>query len=93
MSENLYTELRKLSPKVTGGVIRMREETFRNVSHVLEDTKDSMLCVPLMLWESAELEDKEYKYQARDNAYHYQARDSARMNFFYHSRHCNLPGN
>jgi hypothetical protein len=37
-----------------------------------------------MLWESAELEDKEYKYQARD---------SARMNFFYHSRHCNLPGN
>jgi len=32
MSENLYTELRKLSPKVTGGLIRMREETFRDTS-------------------------------------------------------------
>jgi alkylhydroperoxidase/carboxymuconolactone decarboxylase family protein YurZ len=32
MSENLYTELRKLSPKVTGGLIRMREETFRDAS-------------------------------------------------------------
>jgi len=30
MSENLYAELRKLSPKVTGGLIRMREETFRD---------------------------------------------------------------
>ena len=30
MSENLYTELRKLSPKVTSGLIRMREETFRD---------------------------------------------------------------
>lgn len=32
MSENLYTELRKLSPKVTGGLIRMREETFKDAS-------------------------------------------------------------
>lgn len=30
MSENLYTEFRKLSPKVTGGLVRMREETFRD---------------------------------------------------------------
>lgn len=30
MPENLYTELRKRSPKVTGGLIRMREETFKD---------------------------------------------------------------
>lgn len=30
MSENLYTEFRKQSPKVTGGLVRMREETFRD---------------------------------------------------------------
>ncbi len=30
MTENLYPELRKLSPKVTGGLIRMREETFKD---------------------------------------------------------------
>lgn len=30
MSENLYTEFRKLSPKVTGGLVRMREETFKD---------------------------------------------------------------
>jgi AhpD family alkylhydroperoxidase len=32
MTDNLYTELRKLSPKVTGGLIRMREETFKDAS-------------------------------------------------------------
>ncbi|MBI5205124.1 MAG: carboxymuconolactone decarboxylase family protein [Nitrospirae bacterium] len=32
MSENIYTELRKLSPKVTGGLVRMREETFRDAA-------------------------------------------------------------
>jgi AhpD family alkylhydroperoxidase len=32
MSENLYTEFRKLSPKVTGGLVRMREETFRDAA-------------------------------------------------------------
>ncbi|RKX74097.1 MAG: carboxymuconolactone decarboxylase family protein [Spirochaetes bacterium] len=30
MSENLYDELRKKSPGVTGGLIRMREETFKD---------------------------------------------------------------
>lgn len=30
MSESLYTEFRKLSPKVTGGLVRMREETFKD---------------------------------------------------------------
>jgi len=30
MAENLYAELRKLSPKVTGGLVRMREETFKD---------------------------------------------------------------
>jgi len=30
MSEDLYTEFRKLSPKVTGGLVRMREGTFRD---------------------------------------------------------------
>ncbi len=32
MSENLYSELRKLTPKVTGGLVRMREETFRDAA-------------------------------------------------------------
>lgn len=30
MGEDLYQELRRLSPKVTGGLIRMREDTFRD---------------------------------------------------------------
>lgn len=30
--DNLYEELRKLSPKVTGGLIRMREDTFKDAS-------------------------------------------------------------
>lgn len=30
MSDNLYTEFRKHSPKVTGGLIRMREDAFRD---------------------------------------------------------------
>jgi AhpD family alkylhydroperoxidase len=30
MAETIYTEFRKLSPKVTGGLVRMREETFRD---------------------------------------------------------------
>lgn len=32
MSETLYTEFRKLSPKVTGGLVRMREETFKDAA-------------------------------------------------------------
>ena len=32
MSDNLYEEFRKLSPKVTGGLIRMREDTFRDAA-------------------------------------------------------------
>lgn len=32
MSEDLYTEFRKLSPKVTGGLVRMREDTFRDAA-------------------------------------------------------------
>jgi len=32
MSEDFYTELRKLSPKVTGDLIRMREDTFKDAS-------------------------------------------------------------
>lgn len=32
MFETLYTEFRKLSPKVTGGLVRMREETFRDAA-------------------------------------------------------------
>lgn len=28
MSGDIYTEFRRLSPKVTGGLVRMREETF-----------------------------------------------------------------
>jgi AhpD family alkylhydroperoxidase len=32
MAEGLYTEFRKLSPKVTGGLVRMREETFRDAA-------------------------------------------------------------
>ena len=30
MADNLYAEFRKSSPKVTGGLIRMRAETFRD---------------------------------------------------------------
>ena len=30
MADNLYAEMRKLSPKVTGGLVRMREETFKD---------------------------------------------------------------
>jgi AhpD family alkylhydroperoxidase len=30
MSDNLYGEFRKQSPKVTGGLVRMREDTFKN---------------------------------------------------------------
>jgi AhpD family alkylhydroperoxidase len=30
MNNNLYAEFRKLSPVVTGGLIRMRAETFKN---------------------------------------------------------------
>lgn len=30
MGEDLYQELRRLSPKVTGGLIRMREDTFKD---------------------------------------------------------------
>ena len=29
MGEDLYSEFRKMSPKVTGGLVRMREETFK----------------------------------------------------------------
>ncbi|MEK6617156.1 MAG: carboxymuconolactone decarboxylase family protein [Nitrospirota bacterium] len=29
-AENLFEELRRLSPKVTGGLLRMRQETFRD---------------------------------------------------------------
>jgi len=32
MAENLYTEMRRLSPKVTGGLVRMREETFKDAA-------------------------------------------------------------
>ena len=32
MADDLYTDLRKLSPKVTGGLVRMREETFKEGS-------------------------------------------------------------
>ena len=32
MSTGLYTEFRKLSPKVTGGLIRMREATFKDAT-------------------------------------------------------------
>lgn len=32
MAKNLYTEFRKLSPKVTGGLVRMRQETFRDAA-------------------------------------------------------------
>ena len=30
MSEQLYDKLRRLSPKVTGGLVRMRAETFKD---------------------------------------------------------------
>ena len=30
MKNNLYTEFRKLSPRVTGGLIKMRTETFKD---------------------------------------------------------------
>lgn len=29
-SENLFAELRRLTPKVTGGLVRMRSETYRD---------------------------------------------------------------
>lgn len=32
MAENIYAELRKSSPKVTGGLVRMREETFKDAA-------------------------------------------------------------
>lgn len=32
MAEDLYEEFRKLSPKVTGGLIRMREDTFKHAA-------------------------------------------------------------
>lgn len=32
MSTGLYPEFRKLSPKVTGGLVRMREATFKDES-------------------------------------------------------------
>lgn len=32
MPESLYKELRKLSPKVTGALVRMREDTFRDAA-------------------------------------------------------------
>ena len=31
-SETLFTEFRRLSPKVTGGLLRMRQETYRNAT-------------------------------------------------------------
>lgn len=30
--ESLFTELRRLSPKVTGGLLRMRQETYRDAA-------------------------------------------------------------
>jgi AhpD family alkylhydroperoxidase len=30
MTENMYDKLRRLSPKVTGGLVRMRAETFKD---------------------------------------------------------------
>lgn len=32
MSSGLYQEFRKLSPKVTGGLVRMREATFKDAA-------------------------------------------------------------
>jgi len=32
MTDDLYTSFRKLSPKVTGGLVRMREDTFKDAS-------------------------------------------------------------
>ncbi len=32
MAESSYTEFRKLSPKLTGGLVRMRQETFRDAA-------------------------------------------------------------
>lgn len=32
MVDDIRTELRKLSPKVTGGLVRMREDTFRDAA-------------------------------------------------------------
>ncbi len=31
-SETLFTEFRRLSPKVTGGLLRMRQETYRDAT-------------------------------------------------------------
>ena len=32
MADSIYAEFRKLSPKVTGGLVRMRQETFRDAA-------------------------------------------------------------
>jgi AhpD family alkylhydroperoxidase len=32
MTKSIYKEFRKLTPKVTGGLIRMREDTFRDAA-------------------------------------------------------------
>jgi AhpD family alkylhydroperoxidase len=32
MNKGLYKEFRKLTPKVTGGLVRMREDTFRDAA-------------------------------------------------------------
>jgi AhpD family alkylhydroperoxidase len=32
MSEDIRTKFRKITPKVTGGLVKMREETFRDAS-------------------------------------------------------------
>jgi len=32
MTDDLYSSFRKLSPKVTGGLVRMREDTFKDAS-------------------------------------------------------------
>ncbi len=34
MEKNSYARFRKLSPKVTGGLVRMRQETFRDAAVV-----------------------------------------------------------
>lgn len=32
MADSLYAEFRKLSPRVTGGLVRMRQETFQDAA-------------------------------------------------------------
>ena len=32
MTDDMYAEFRKLSPKVTVGLVRMREDTFKDAS-------------------------------------------------------------